>query len=242
MLIKVTANNEGIFPLNNNNNEVIGLSKTILFNTEMVKAILDGRKTTTRRIIKDVNGLDFIGVGIEPKEIENTAAFGHGSFETIVDAKIEKHVKAPYKPGDIIYVRETWVIQSMSNSDKRIKFMYKALGDKDLEIRYVDSNRYERLLKYSYKSGWQPSLFMPKEAARIFLKVTNVKVERLKGIEYDNLISEGTKIPRFATEEALQANFKSLWDSTLKKEQLDIYSWEANPWVWAIEFERVEKQ
>lgn len=221
------------------------MEKGILFNTEMVKAILEGRKTTTRRIIKGAEGLDFIGVGIELKEIENTAAFGCGSFDDIVNAKVEKHVKAQYLPGDILYVRETWAVcdaltlcsPSGCNIEHQLKencVWYRADGEQENTATKVGEHLIGR-------GRWRPSIHMPRVAARIFLKVADVRIERLQDINYDNLISEGTEMPRFATEEALKTNFKSLWDSTLKKEQLEMYGWNENPYVWVISFERYEK-
>ena len=85
---------------------------------------------------------------------------------------------------------------------------------------------------------WTPSIHMPKEAARIFLKVTSVKVERLQNMDEESGLKEGipkrgSRLPIFV--------FMELWDSTIKKSDLDEYGWDANPWVWVIEFERCEK-
>lgn len=73
---------------------------------------------------------------------------------------------------------------------------------------------------------------MPKEAARLFLRVTGVRVERLQDIDDDGVVAEGLKIGD---------DFDVLWDSTIKKDDLPLYGWDANPWVWVIEFERREK-
>ena len=215
------------------------MEKPILFNTEMVKAILEDRKTCTRRIIKnkyknaDIDWFENKH-GKRLVYIQNDAPAprknpnGSTTHSLVAMEVIEK----PYKVGEILYVRETWAIQSMSNYDKRIKFMYKALGDKDLEIRYVSADKYGELVKYSCKKGWQPSLFMPKEAARIFLKVTSVKAERLQDITEDQIKKEGIRqeFPPLA-----QDAFQELWDSTTKE-----YKWRLNPWVWVIEFEVVQ--
>lgn len=220
------------------------MEKPILFNTDMVQAILNNRKTCTRRIIKRTPSNDEpCGYGFWKDYNEDGKRwyikdYTHACVWWTLEEYISKFSK--YHVGDILYVRETWMMQSMSNFDKKAKFLFKAKPNERLKEVILSSDRYEDLIKYSSKNGWQPSLFMPKEAARIFLKITDVRIERLQSINYDNLISEGTEIPRFATEEALQANFKSLWDSTLKKDQIKMYGWESDPWIWVIEFEVVQ--
>lgn len=216
--------------------ELLQVSKPILFNTEMTKAILDGRKSVTRRAIK----LDLGMAGTD--KLDNSYLYvPTDTQEGYIHAK---HL-CRYQKGDYIYVRETWAIQSMSNSDKRIKFMYRADGDKDLEIRFATDDRYDELIKYECKNGWQPSLFMPKEATRIFLKVTDVRVEKLQDMELQDFMSEGVQL-RFPnvidqfTKDIAKGQFIEVWNSTANKKDLKSYSWDANPFVWVIEFERVE--
>ncbi|WP_050608246.1 hypothetical protein [Clostridium niameyense] len=212
------------------------MKKPILFNTEMVEAILSGRKTTTRRIIKDVSSrLNFIGTSSEDGVIFNHAIFGHGDIDDIANVKVEKRIKAPYLPGDILWVRETWKVQSLSNMNYRAKFLYKAKPNYKLKTTNVDSETYIKLLRYESKNGWHPSIFMPKVAARIFLKVKEVRIERLQGLDYQGALGEG-----IIGYDGWTSKFKELWNSTLKKEQLNKYSWNSDPWVWVIEFERIE--
>jgi hypothetical protein len=205
--------------------------KPILFNTEMVRANLDGRKTCTRRIVKGF--------------IPNDAVWGYTAFTpkgciscrgTFADGYGEKFFKLPYQPCDILYVRETWEHfeccccegdehgncyrepqQSVLNKSCGC-YMYRATD----EI-YGDAR-------------WHPSIHMPKEAARIWLKVTDVRVERLQDMTDDDAEAEGCFD---YTSTAL--GFPDVWDSTIKKSDLDRYGWDANPWVWVIEFERCEK-
>lgn len=195
--------------------------KPILFNTEMVKAIMEGRKTVTRRIIKKVNGKDFIGYVIcsVPKGDEGKAAFGRGNLEDIANANIEQYVRPPYKVGDILYVRETWSTQynGVNDDNGYGAYVYKADG---VELDNSEGNC----------SRWKPSIHMPKEAARIFLRVTDVSVERLQAMKYEDFNKEG-----FLT----SYEFMELWDKTIKKEDLKFYSYKTNQWVWAIEFEVV---
>lgn len=195
--------------------------KPILFNIEMVKAIMEGRKTVTRRIIKKVNGKDFIGYVTcsVPKGDEGKAAFGRGNLEDIANANIEQYVRPPYKVGDILYVRETWSTQynGVNDDNGYGAYVYKADG---VELDNSEGNC----------SRWKPSIHMPKEAARIFLRVTDVSVERLQAMKYEDFNKEG-----FLT----SYEFMELWDKTIKKEDLKFYSYKTNPWVWAIEFEVV---
>lgn len=196
--------------------------KPILFNTEMVRAILDGRKTVTRRVIHIPN---------------------YGYFMTEPPRVVSR-----YQTGDILYVRETWTILPVTPGDNFRPsgvYYYKADGDMRPD-RYRDN-------------GWHPSIHMPKEAARIFLRVQDVHVERVQemsdidaakeGIQsywstpYDNdppFIGRAKGIGNdlcFTRREA----FGQIWDSTVKPSDRALYGWDANPWVWVIDFERISR-
>ena len=95
----------------------------------------------------------------------------------------------------------------------------------------------------STRIHWHPSIHMPKEAARIWLKVTDVRVERLQDITSEQICKEGVEVeePHVLNGEEKRYAFSSLWNSTIKKSDLDRYGWDASPWVWVIEFERCEK-
>ena len=213
--------------------------KPILFNTEMVRAILEGRKTATRRIIKDkdiVNSFDCEADGTPIAYIDQ--ATGDSYLPTM---------PCPYQPGDTLWVRETW------NGDWCDHYIYKADGGS------------AKAAGYAAEPKWRPSIHMPREAARIFLRVTDVRVERLQEISYTELLAEGV-IPlghlpggckcsaytdgcmdgpcvnrdnyefwRYATP------FIKLWDRTVKPADRDTSGWDADPWVWVIEFERISK-
>lgn len=193
--------------------ELLKKSKPILFNTEMVRAILDGRKTMTRRIIKfPIN-----------RFTKNIPIADNVSFRQIRSGKANFHeepfygfdMKSPYSVCDTLYVRETFA------QPARHIFWYKA-----------DENSWLN----SKNMRWKPSIHMPKEAARIFLKVTDVRVERLQEITEEQAEKEGLND---YTSTAL--GFCYLWDSIIKKSDLDTYGWDANPWVWVIEFELLEQ-
>lgn len=196
--------------------------KPILFNTEMVRAIMDGRKSCTRRMVKPqpdekhTYPLGFVTDSTEKKEV---GYFGFGINE--YGASIQ-YAKPQYQPGDILYVRETWGYPISLNSDKQYVFR----ADKIAESGFKNDSHI-----------WHPSIHMPKKAARIWLKVTNVRVERLQDITEDGAEVEGCFD---YTSTAL--GFPDVWDSTIKKSDIDRYGWDANPWVWVIEFERCEPQ
>jgi hypothetical protein len=205
--------------------------KPILFNTEMVRAILDGRKTVTRRLVKFLSRKNPNWTGY----VKDGLMLYNGRNEPCIK-------KAPYQPGDILYVRESY-------SELSFGYVYKADGE---NIDHLGN-----VIK------WHPSIHMPKEAARIWLKVTNVRVERLQEITEDQTEEEGflftppclhmtgenycdidgpcTSEIKYCDMGAGELFGKVLWNSTIKKSDLTRYGWDANPWVWVIEFERCEK-
>lgn len=226
--------------------------KPILFNTEMVRAILGNTKTVTRRVLKT------------EKYIPDDAEFGFTTFTpkgciscrgTLFDESGgnrfgESFIKLPYCVGDILYVRETWNYLSLPEPLRGTSrtYLYKADG-------------------FEAGDKWRPSIHMPKEATRIFLRVTDVRVERLQDIitgDYRtplNINREGIVQPCcFCTHHngeckdfiarhtpqtltcKLLEDFTLVWNSTIKKSDLDKYGWEANPWVEVVEFERISKE
>lgn len=219
--------------------------KPILFNTEMVRATLDGRKTVTRRVIKPQpkSKLCYTFAGSHKKDIgrwgypsKTAHEFCGEEFklpDDITEEELKKNWNPPYHTDDILYVRETW-----GEGYEEGTYIYKA-DDKLANLPEF---------KESSKLIYHPSIHMPKEAARIFLKVTNVRVERLQEITEEQAKAEGAnwkngknvgweeKMSRTAVE-----RFSEIWNSTIKKSDLDRYGWDASPWVWVIEFERCEK-
>ena len=201
----------------------------ILFNTEMVRAILEGRKTVTRRCVK-------------PKS-KNACGFfvitrkSDGAFMGVYDydeneMMFESPQTQPAYVGDILYVRETWCDdRQFTHDDTPGRYFYKASESDD------------------FTSKWHPSIHMPKEAARIWLKVKDVRVERLQEITEEHAQKEGCQGTFVGDGSCMGSGwdvspvdeFSKLWDSTIKKSELNRYGWDANPWVWVIEFERCEK-
>ena len=191
------------------------MMKPILFNTEMVRAILDGRKTCTRRAVKP-----------QPKRPYIMEKAPNGRFYQCLETGegMDFEYKPPCHPGDVLYVRETWGENTIPHSEN--------FGGIEYRADYYGGS--EPALK------WRPSIHMPKEAARIFLRVTDVRVERLQDIDGVGQRAEGAESKHGFG--ATRGAFMALWNSTIKLEDRDRYSWGANPWVWVIEFERCEKQ
>lgn len=191
--------------------------KPILFNTDMVRAILDGRKTVTRRVIKDkdiVNALDCESDGTPIAFIDHETGDSHPPA-----------FPCQYQPGDILYVRETWTTVPDGS------YVYKA----SLECQDA------------WAGTWRPSIHMPKAAARLFLRVTDVRVERLQAITPEQIDAEGCKEWAYSakTGELLPSGpslFQIKWDRTINTADLPLYGWDANPWVWVISFERINKE
>lgn len=214
--------------------------KPILFNTEMVRAILDGRKNCTRRIVKpqQLAGLlpDKCKNG-EPEEFLKEKKFMFKPYCDMTDIElINTAYKTPYQPGDILYVRETWEhFECCCCEGDEHGICYREPQQRVLNKSY-GCYMYRATDEISGDARWHPSIHMPKEAARIWLKVTDVRVERLQDMTDDDAEAEGCFD---YTSTAL--GFPDVWDSTIKKSDLDRYGWNANPWVWVIEFERCEK-
>lgn len=240
----------------------------ILFNTEMVRAILDGRKTVTRRLVKikyrsDESGFQIVtNKATEVKRVDTVDEDG---------LAVRTCIEPPYQVGDVLYVRETWC--KNPNYDE-----------------YYFKTRPFGIAPYGLK--WKPSIHMPKEAARIFLRVKDVRVERLKDITEEQAKAEGIcrlyddmskteyeawarRIGRLESQaessfknylwhgnfgscgcgnklsdaweyqcsgyDSAVDSFSSLWNTTVDLKDWVRYGWYANPWVWVIEFERCEK-
>ena len=221
------------------------MERPILFNTEMVQAIMDGRKTQTRRLVKTT---DVIPLHWYSDAAAKTYIFHADSCNV---------KKAPCDPGDILWVRETWckgrVEYGEEPDGRNVPYIGQCTGD-DGFIPKEWALRHDVGIE---DVVWKPSSHMPKEAARIFLRVKNVRVERLQDISVLDAINEGccgticdhadanpelgcTDCYNTGWLERPETEFALLWDTTVKKDDLSIYGWEANPWVWVIEFERCE--
>lgn len=244
----------------------------ILFNTEMTRAILEGRKGCTRRICKDANeytvpDMDFFDADKRTYAVHNFADQEHTEQLSIAERT------CPICPGDILYVRETWQCWRAHRYEATADIRFRAGGD-DVRLQFangstdsIDRYDFDTFVHkwFSHNREWKPSLFMPKEAARIWLKVTDVRVERLQEIDEYGVWDEGFKFkPPCLTIVSADGHTceldgpcmssikycdmtmgelfgRELWNSTIKKSELDRYGWDANPFVWVVSFERCEK-
>lgn len=213
--------------------------KPILFSTPMVQAILDGRKSMTRRVIVP-----------QPQRDYHIDACKNGTFfiDDNTHMGTDMQFKPKYQPGDILWVRETWAQASQNRivlradyADEKAMIPYEACG-MNVEVSLV---------------RWRPSIFMPREACRLFLRVTGVQAERLQDITATDAVHEG--IARHgmhnaecyaggcyngdfetacAVCEVPREGFRELWDSLNAKRG---YGWEKNPWVWVYTFKRCDR-
>ena len=241
--------------------------KPILFNTEMVRAIIAGRKAQTRRAIKT------------PAEVHESP---NGTISVTKPRKYpDEYCRfvpyAPIEKGDTLWVRETWaksdVCTAHGDVRKNDKLFYRA----DYPNHLFEATTEEVESDFLYTLKWRPSIHMPKEAARLFLQVTNVRVGRLQDITTEDICSEGVWVeppPAAVTTPkkpahydtwpnerkvnwynemarsayiaqcdhvaALHSAWGKLWDSTIKPDDIDKYGWSANPWVWVYDFERLD--
>ena len=231
--------------------------KPILFNSEMVKAILDGRKTATRRIA-DINTditcndgttnhdfvLDNFSNGTPTGFVCRRCGFGVAPPHSRVPCGTSLF-RPRYWPGDILYVRETWckgkVCYGEEPDGRNVPFISQCIDEDDI-IPKEWAIRHDIGIE---DVVWKPSIHMPKEAARIFLRVTHVRVERLQTITADECPMEGVwplaAGPVGGREAYYKTAFAKLWNSTIKPTELPTCGWDANPWVWVIKFERINK-
>ena len=220
--------------------EVRSKERPILFSTDMVKAIMEGRKTLTRRVMNPQP----ISQDIEMTLEEDRPVMKYGETGKRI---------APVAPygwkGDLLWVRETWCVTQPADPET-YHYGYKAGGVVPYSSWEVDE-------KYYYLSPdiYKPSIHMPKDAARIWLEVTDIRVERLQDISEDDAIEEGIepdvtglslKIENGIEREVMEYynyskegyryvppidSFRSLWDSINSK-----ITWNDNPWVWVVSF------
>jgi hypothetical protein len=195
------------------------MDRPIIFSTEMVRAILEGRKTQTRRVIKTqppnkkYRLCTLLATTGDCKNV-NKFHWAHVENNNIV-ADQEIYFKCPYgKIGDLLYVREAWGWYTEKQGDYLPKIIYKASST-------------ENFVK------WKPSIHMPKKYARLWLEIVGIKVERLQDITVEDIHSEGIG---WDDQYGCLPNFVKLWDSINKKRG---FGWDVNPWVWVIEFKKL---
>ena len=224
----------------------------ILFSTEMVRAILDGQKTQTRRIVNPPPKIIYdadVKFSLTPFTVTTKAEQGLLWSATSYDADRPRtyKIKCPYgKVGDTLWVRET--TKHYGNKffmGKGYAFVeYKDGESKEIDLTHILDEGKELPQQECWwkgKSKWSSARFMFKWAARIWLEITNIRVERVQDISENNIISEGC--PEFTSltgiDELYAARrwwWNELWNSINSKRG---YGWDKNPWVWAIEFKKI---
>ncbi|EPC8058579.1 hypothetical protein ACR3FW_000695 [Yersinia enterocolitica] len=222
--------------------------KPILFNAEMVNAILSGRKTQTRRIISEKT-LHLFGVAASAGECHPIELCDQRSQSYYLDF-------CPLgKPGDQLWVRETfallgnedgvcvdWQDNMVKGDEQAAARIYKASCEQkhgDYGLYSIPDSAYWKpdTSNMKYEGSWRPSIHMPRWASRINLLITGVRVERLNTISTGDAMAEGYPVEREATGGSLDAWlwFRELWDGIYPDN-----TFEVNPWCWVIEFERME--
>jgi len=214
--------------------------KPILFSSEMVNAILEDRKTQTRRVIKSRHESGLFQVAKNP-EGKVTSIDSLDWDESVLDQAND--IQPKFYKGDVMWVRETFRKAHHYGFDYEF-FQYKD-GSTNTHCEIIDKDQ------ILHDDKWKPSIFMPKEACRIFLEVTNVRVERLQDLSEEDAIAEGVKkhsdygstgYKLYTDPEAAYTDidaiwsFESLWESINGKD-----SWNQNPWVWVYDFKRIAK-
>ena len=220
--------------------------RPILFSGPMVRAILDGQKTVTRRIVKPEPPEDWSHEGVEfyHPAIEDDDGMLDAGSEIFGAYSEDWGVKCPYGgPGERLWVREAWGLSASKSVPPFVEGQW-LNGEYDFVRRDVPHRFHYRadshtgLEKRNGDGRWRPSIHMPRVASRIFLEITEVRVERVQDISEADAQAEGVKWP--ATGDHGRSHptcidaFASLWDSIN-----GVGSWEANPYVWAVGFKRI---
>lgn len=190
--------------------------RPILFNTEMVRAILEDRKTQTRRLVK---GLPLAEPWFTVEDGKPMMCDENGEWYPAERFSV-------VQPGDILWVRETWAKDAG-------RYMYRA-NYSDTEKFYMNGREIRMV--------WSPSIHMPRKAARLFLLVKDVRCERLQDMTVEDCALDGGFCMDAVKVIGVERLFGKLWDSTIKKADIPCYGWDANPWLWVIEFERINPQ
>ena len=219
--------------------------KPILFNTPMVRAVRSDRKTETRRLINPRYRDDEYSF-----QIITNAHTGEFVRVEMIDEweNCTRFLPPQYLPGDILWVRETWRVHSAHRFEADANIEFRAGGPMSrIQFDGRCSDSHERgnyddfISKWGVNGNWHPSIFMPKEAARTFVKVTDVRAERLQNITATGIRAEGLGTgAAFCGDPLAREEFKILWDSTVPKAKLPQCGFAANPWVWVYRFERCE--
>jgi hypothetical protein len=226
----------------------------------MIRAIMDGKKSVTRRVVKQQPDNEHFADGC-PYTKTGWALWKKGNLPGTIphDGCTCTPVSCPYQPGDILWVQETWKVDSVDDANHEMIIVLKAAAAGYMNTAVIckfTEERYLKFRKFYQKPGWQSPYFMPREAARLFLLVEDVRVERLQEIGEADARAEGIKsywaephrddAPFIGAAKEIGADlcftrreaFQQLWDYINAKRD---YPWVSNPYVWVISFERTER-
>lgn len=200
--------------------------RPIIFSGSMVRAILEGRKSVTRRLVKPIGCINVDGGGTP-----FTQRWDEGE-----QVNWRRDVPRPCDVGDRLWVRETFRLVAFEHVDGNVSCAvdYRAGENTDLNPRLRGG-----VELFDERTDWRPSIFMPRWASRITLEVTGVRVERLQDISEEDARAEGLQLPPAVVTTAPDAGrkaFARLWDRINGKRA----PWASNPWVWVLEFKRVQ--
>ena len=239
--------------------------KPIIFSSVSVRAIVEERKTQTRRVMKPANPFKSRRMGGYSQGnglwVNNEEGYIKDYSVSACWLSTGNYIRryAPYKPGDILWVRETWNMGFTETAPCQGDDPMWACPDcyrwKTNTQTLMDTHPYKYLYKATPETyaefddgGWRPSIHMPRAAARIFLRVTDVRVERVQDISEDDCYAEGViYVPqgeefKFAEEEWAIFKYANIWSVLNAKRDGGIYAWEHNPWVYPVTFERITKE
>lgn len=221
----------------------------ILFSADMIRALLNGSKTQTRRPLKGVNGAgeldydfrDFPLAALDRVWFDGKNGEAVFECQIAVDDTSDYRVRCPFgKPGDRLWVRETWREKAWSKAD----FTKAGLSERP----YVDSgiDYYGETLKavfradgdHQYFRPWKPNIHMPRWASRLTLHITDIRIEQIQDITEEDAAAEGVRWGTYEPHECrvcARGAFMDLWDTIYESRG---YGWSVNPWCWIVEFER----
>ena len=209
----------------------------IIFSSPMIRAILENRKTQTRRVAKLINQIAENHSGVRVWWKDGTVSMSREAMYTPSLREPFEGIACPYGvPGDRLWVRETWIPVhhgSYEVFDRKIGF-----GDRPAIVYAADPGVGYHEVWDNYKGKWHPSIFMPRWASRITLEITEVRVQRVQEISANDCLAEGIELGCVTSDcsPKLEPAYQRLWDSINAKRG---YGWDKNPWVWCLSFRRI---
>lgn len=230
--------------------KMVKKARPIIFNTEMIRAILNGTKTQTRRLVRHMPEIKNGETGVFEK-------MDDGTFQMRIDQYNGTIYDYPIKPmfsvGDFLYVSETQKIHRTQDCQGSDVVVVNYIADGTTRNFYVSEKEWKRLGKYNLEGNkYFSPYWTTKETARLFLKITDIRVERLQDITEEDAVEEGCfagcreiKTGPWGVEDdpevwtAVEA-FQDVWAETIKRTEIDQYGWDANPWVFVYTFKVIK--